>query len=108
MAQESEIKDISYQVLCGIDKAFSRFGQSVSTIIYWKFHYDTKLSKEQIVQRPDLLSNTIREIFRDGSCVIEEAIICELKREFDLPDRRYKDLEDVIGSIQLMSAFRAH
>ena len=104
VSQESKIVDFSFQVLSGIDRALSRFGQSVSSVIYWKFHYDTKLTKEQIVLRPDLFSSTIKQIFRDGSCVIEESILYELKVEFNLPDRRYKDLEDLMNSVRLMSS----
>jgi hypothetical protein len=93
--------DFTPAIIGCIDKAFSRFGQSVFSVVYWKFQFDTNLAKEDIVKRPDLFCNTIREIFRDGSIVIERAIIEELKLGFNLPDRNYKNLEDVVGSISL-------
>jgi hypothetical protein len=53
------------------------------------------------VSHPDLFSNTIREIFRGGALVLERAIIDELKTKFNLPDRNYRDLEDVVNTISL-------
>ncbi len=99
-----ETVDLAADIIGCIDRAFSRFGQSVFSVVYWKFHFDTNLAKEEIVKRPNLFSNTISEIFRDGSIVIERAIIEELKFGFRLPDRNYKDLEDVVDSIRLRSA----
>ena len=67
-------------------------------VIYWKFEFNTKLSRAEVARRPDLLSNTIREIFRDGSKVIEDAIILQLRSKFQLVDRKYVGLEDAINS----------
>ncbi len=94
--------------MLAIDRAFSKFGQSVSSVVYWKFHFDTKLSKEEIVGRPDLFTNTIRDIFRDGATVIELAIANELKAQFNLPNRNYRDLEDVVNSIKVRSSTRKY
>jgi hypothetical protein len=88
-------------ITASVDRAFSRFGSTVSSVVYWKFHFDTKLDKGEIALRPDLFSTTIREIFRDGSSVVERAIIQELRSQFDLPNRNYKDLEDAVTSIKL-------
>jgi hypothetical protein len=103
MAQ-SEIIDNNELVLQSIDKAFSRYGQSVATVVYWKFHFDTKLDKHEILLRPDLFSNAIRDIFREGAVVLEQELVRELRIQFNLPNRNYKNLEDVIGSIRVRSA----
>ena len=105
MAQ-SEIVENSFPIIKSIDKAFSRFGPSVSTVVYWKFSFTTKLTKEDIILRPDLFSQAIREIFKDGSIVIEQAIIRELMIQFNLPCRNYKDLEDAINSVRLRCGSR--
>jgi hypothetical protein len=99
---QSEIVEISSQVISSIDEALSRFGQSVSSVVYWKFHFDTKLAKEDILRRPDLFGKTIRDIFKDGSFVLEQAIVNQLRMEFNLPTRNYKDLEDALNSVRLM------
>lgn len=71
------------------------------TVVYWKFHFETKLNKNDLTERPDLFSNAIRGIFRDGSRIIEDAILRELKTQFRLPNRNYANLEDVISSVRL-------
>ena len=93
-------------MLVAIDRAFSKFGQSVSSVVFWKFQFDTKLSKEEITLRPDLFTKTIRDIFRDGATVIELAIISELKKQYHLPNRNYKDLEDAVDSIKLRNSMK--
>ncbi len=98
---QSEEINIAPDFIDCLDRAFLKFGTSVFSVVYWKFHFNTKLSKEEIAERPDLFTDTIREIFRDGTPVIERAIIDEVKFVFNLPDRNYKDLEDVVDSIKL-------
>ena len=100
----SETVDLGTDIISCIDRAFSRFGQSVFSVVCWKFHFDTNLTKDEIVNRPDLFSNTIRELFRDGSIAIERAIMEELKFGFNLPDRNYKDLQEVMDSIRFRGA----
>ncbi len=98
---QSELVEKELDILSCIDKAFSRFGPSVANVVYWKFSFTTKLGKNQIQQRPDLFSSTLREIFRDGAGVIEQAIINELISKYNLPNRNYKDLEDTVSSIKM-------
>jgi len=95
-----EILDVYREINNCIDQGFSNFGSSVSKVIYWKFEFDTKLGRAEAARRPDLLSKTIREIFRDGSKVIEDAVILQLRSKFQLADRKYVSLEDAIGSIR--------
>jgi len=101
---QAEILDLNLEILSSIDKAFSKFGQSVATVVYWKFQFETKLKKEDLIKRPDLFCIAIRDIFKDGSRIIETAIVQELKIQFKLPNRNYANLEDVIDSIRV----RAH
>ena len=98
---QSEVIENSSLIVLTVDRALSRFGQSVSSVLYWKFQFDTKLKKEDISTRPDLFSRTIKEIFKDGARIVELAIMDELKVEFRLPNRNYKDLEDLMNSIKL-------
>ena len=99
MAQ-TETLDIYREIVHCIDKGFSCFGSSVGTVIYWKFEFNTKLGRVEVARRPDLLSKTIREIFKDGSIVIENAIILQLRSKFQLVDRKYVSLEEAINSIK--------
>jgi len=98
---QTEILDLNLEILTCIDRAFSKFGQSVATVVYWKFQRDTKLKKEDIIERPDLFFNAIKGIFKNGSRIIEAAIVQELKIQFKLPNRNYMDVEDVMTSIRV-------
>ena|ERR1700730_3020562 len=98
MAQ-TEILDTQKEIFSCIDRGFSSFGTSVGTVIYWKFEFTTKLSRTDVARRPDLLSKTIREIFKDGSSIIENAIILQLRKRFHLVERKYVNLEDAINSV---------
>jgi len=103
---QAEILDLNLEILTCIDRAFSKFGQSVATVVYWKFQFDTKLKKEELIDRPDLFCNAIRNIFKDGSRIIESAIVQELKIQFKLPNRNYADVEDVMASIRIRDHLR--
>jgi hypothetical protein len=98
---QAGILDLDSEILICIDRAFSKFGQSVATVVYWKFQLETKLKKEDLVERPDLFCNAIRDIFKDGSKTIEAAITEELKKQFRLPNRNYKELGDILASIRV-------
>ena len=102
MAQ-TETLDIYREIINCIDRGFSGFGSSVGTVVYWKFEFNTKLGRVNVAKRPDLLSKTISEIFKDGSTVIENAIIQQLRSKFQLADRKYISLEDAINSIKSQS-----
>jgi hypothetical protein len=96
-----ETMQIDLEIVSCIDKGFATFGQAVASVVYWKFQFATKLTKADAARRPDLLSNAIREIFKDGAPVIEDAIILQLRNKFHIVDRRYNGLEDAISTIRL-------
>lgn len=98
---QTETLETDLEIVSCIDKGFSTFGKSVASVVYWKFQFSTKLTKADAARRPDLLSKAIREIFKDGSSVIEDAIILHLRNKFHLGDRKYNGLEDAINSVRL-------
>ena len=98
---QAELLDLDSEILICIDRAFSKFGQSVAIVVYWKFQLETKLKKEDLIERPDLFCKTIRDIFKNGSKIIEAAIAEELKNHFRLPNRNYEELGDMLASIRV-------
>ena len=100
MAQ-AEILDLDSEILICIDRAFSKFGQSVGVVVYWKFQLETKLKKEDLIARPDLFCHAIRDIFKNGSKIIEATIAEELKNHFRLPNRNYEELGDLLASVSV-------
>ncbi len=101
MAEQAEILDLNSEILICIDRAFSKFGQAVAIVVYWKFSLETKLKKEDLIERPDLFCNAIRDIFKNGSRIIETTIIEELKNRFKLSNWNYTGLEDLIALIRV-------
>ncbi len=100
---QMETLDRNLDIVDCVDRGFSKFGKSVGEVVFWKFQFTTKLSRNEVARRPDLLSKSIREIFKDGAPVIEKAIIKELRIKFQMTDRNYVNLEDAVQSIQAKS-----
>ena len=61
---------------------------------------ESGLTKEDIVRKPDLFMKTVQQVFRFGSTFVEKAVIKELRNEFQLPNRHYSGLTDVILEIK--------
>ena len=98
----TETHDLAPEVLECIDLAFSKFGSSVSAVVYWNFEHSTKLSRRDILHRPDLFSKAIHDIFSDGSAIIEKAIVSELKATFHLSNRNYSGIVDALSDFKKM------
>jgi hypothetical protein len=86
--------------LNGINRGFSKLGDSKSNLVLSKFETDYNLSRNDIFDHPELFSKTLRNIFRFGSSYIEKAMISELIEQFSLEDRNYKQLADVVAEIR--------
>jgi len=97
-----ETHDLTPEVLERIELAFSKFGSSVSAVVYWNFEHSTKLSRLDILHRPDLFSKAIHDIFSDGSIMIEKAIVLELKTTFHLSNRNYSGIVDAFSDFKKM------
>jgi len=95
-------QDQTPEILECIDRAFSKFGSSVSSVVYFHFEHSTKLSRRELVRRPDLFSKSLFDIFHDGSTVIEKAMVSELRTTFRLSNRNYKGLADALSELKQM------
>jgi hypothetical protein len=94
----SDLRD--REVLKCVERALTRYDEKLSWIAFSKFEMDYALSKEDIVQRPELFTKTLQQIFRFGSTYVEKALIKELRREFQPRDRHYTGLADAIIEIR--------
>lgn len=66
--------------LAHLDKSLDSFGRSVKSVIYFKFHEDHGLNREDIPKRPDLFINTIERMFGPGATVVKSHIENEIKQ----------------------------
>lgn len=95
-----QTSNVEREFLKSISRAFSKVGENKAHLAFAKFERDYDLSKSEIFDRPELFSNTLRNIFRFGSSYIEKEMISELCDEFRLPKRDYKSLADVVHEIK--------
>jgi hypothetical protein len=92
--------NVERDFLNSINRAFSKFGENKGNLVLSKFETDFDLSRNDILDHPELFSRTLQNIFRFGSSYIEKAIISELVEEFTLPQKNYKRLSDVVSEIR--------
>jgi hypothetical protein len=86
--------------LKSVTRAFSKFGENRTFLVFQKFETDYNLSRDQIFENPELFSKTLRNIFRFGSTYIEKAIVAELRTDFALPEKEYHGLKDAVSEIR--------
>ncbi len=86
--------------LSSINRAFSKFGENRGNLVLSKFETDYNLSRNEILDHPELFSKTLQNIFRFGSTYVEKAIISELVEEFTLTQGNYKRLSEVASEIK--------
>jgi hypothetical protein len=92
--------NVERDFLSSINRAFSKFGENKGNLVLSKFEIDYNLSRNEILDHPELFSRTLQNIFRFGSSYVEKAIISELVREFTLTQGNYKRLSDVACEIK--------
>jgi len=90
----------SKEVVSCIEQGLRRYDERLSWVVFSKFEKDNALSREDIIQKPELFSKTIKQIFRFGSPYVERTLIKELRKEFQLRERDYSGLADVILEIK--------
>ena len=83
-----------------LEQGLRRYDERLSWVVFSKFEKDYALSREDIIQKPELFSKTIRQIFRFGSTYVEKALVKELRNEVQLRDRDYSGLADAILEIK--------
>lgn len=69
----------SEKFLTHLDKSLDEFGPSVKPVVYFKFHEDYGLRREDICDRPDLFVKTIDSMFGEGSSFVKSHIENEMR-----------------------------
>jgi len=92
--------NVERDFLSSINRAFSKFGENKGSLVLSKFETDYDLSRNDILDHPELFSRTLQNIFRFGSSYVEKGVISELVEEFTLPQKNYKRLSDVVNEIK--------
>ena len=100
MSTERNRGDPTQTILDCIDKGLDVFGASVKTVVYWGFEHDYGMEKRDVVTKPELFCNHMRDIFGQGSEIVERRIGHELRKAFGLEDVDKYDLTLAIKMIR--------
>jgi len=90
-----------------IETRLRRFDEKLSWIVFSKFETEYGLAREDVIERPELFSKTMRQIFRFGSPYVEKGLIKDLKKEFQLEEKEYSGLADVVLEIRKSRNYRS-
>src|SRR5579872_6811702 len=94
------VQDYHVDVLQCIERGLSTFGESVLPVVYWNFEQQRKLDRKEICRRADLFSDSLRKMFSDRSTIIEKGIVQEIVTTFQLSNRYYLGLSDVMNELK--------
>jgi hypothetical protein len=87
----AEVLEVIQQTLA------NRFGADVMNVILYNFQNSTKLTKEDIVRKPQQFEGFLDSMFGHGSRIMRKLLIKSLEDHFKLPDGgRTLDLESTI------------
>lgn len=73
------------QVIQSVIKSLdTRFGASLTQVLFWKFQENTKLRISDIPLKPDLFIECVRNVFGAGSGAIERTLTEGISHDFSI------------------------
>ena len=83
-----------------IERALSRYGSSVASVIIWNFETTRHVSMKEILKYPEEFVQSLVNMFGVGSKIVEGSIVTEIRSTLtDLGNQRSLDLLDVLKEI---------
>ncbi len=70
----------SDEFLLHVDRALENFGSTVKSVVYYRFHEEQGLGREDIAEKPELFIATIDRFFGPGSNTVKSFIEAEMRR----------------------------
>jgi hypothetical protein len=83
--------DPEKKILECIDQGIDTFGESVKTVVYWRFKTVYNSERKDVPRRPDLFSESLRAFFGERSFYVERSIVSVLIDTFHLEDVEISD-----------------
>jgi hypothetical protein len=77
--------DIGNGILDGISKGFDIIGPNVKQVFYSEMMLTHKLSKNEILERPEEFTEAMSTFFKVGTTLVERAIGQEIVKNFGIP-----------------------
>jgi|SRR5579862_2702181 len=85
MSQSLETGDIGSGILDGISKGLDTIGSNVEQIFYSEMMLSHGLSKNEILDRPEVFSEAMSQFFKVGTTLVDRAIGREIVKNFGIP-----------------------
>ena len=79
------------KILDCTDSGIDAFGISVKTVIYFRFKTLYGLKRGDVVRKPELFSECLRDFFGEKSVNVEASIVASVLHSFHLADVRLSD-----------------
>jgi hypothetical protein len=79
------------KILECIDNGLDVFGSSVKDVIYWRFQKIYNHSRQDIVRKPELFSESLVAFFGERAFHVEQMVVGSLVNSFHLSNVQYSD-----------------
>jgi hypothetical protein len=79
------------KILECIDSGIDVFGISVKDVIYWRLKSLYNLDRKDIVKKPEVFSECLRNFFGERAFNVEAAIVASILHSFHLSDVNLSD-----------------
>jgi hypothetical protein len=80
-----EMGDIGSGILDGISKGLDTVGSNVEQIFYSEMMLSHKLSRNEILERPEEFTEAMSQFFKVGTLLVDRAIGREIVKNFGIP-----------------------
>lgn len=84
MSQTYVVDQVKEQVQKCVEKGFEFLAQSAKESLYWHLEHDFKLTNELFAEKPVEFMAALRQIFGQGTVLVEKKIATEISRSFAL------------------------
>ena len=79
------------KILVCIDAGIDVFGDTVKNVIYWRLKTLSGLDRKDIVKKPEIFSQCLRDFFGERAFNVEAAIVASILGTFHVTDVALSD-----------------
>jgi len=92
--------DIDDRIIASITMALERIGKGVSSVSFWHFKSETGMEPDKIPRNIEKFSKTTSSLFGLGYPLIQNQIVEELKKEFQISNLPRENLQEAVETIR--------
>ena len=91
-------------MLACVKRAIDAYGGGVLNVVLWDLNRRVGLSSEDVASNPEEFVNSIREVFGNASCIVEERITQQICEDFHFNTTKVSGLADAVRCVVSASA----